>query len=75
MLHSLPASSWHFAFQKQGVFLRRLDRMQFASLNELIDILPGAVQGFRGVCRVNEPFGGKGSEIICRQEYAPRMLS
>ena len=29
---------------------------------------------FRSVYRVNDPFGGKGSEIICRQEYAPRML-
>jgi len=49
--------------------------MQLVGLNKVIDILPGAVQDFRSVYRVNDPFGGKGSEIICRQEYAPRMLS
>jgi hypothetical protein len=49
--------------------------MQLAGLNNVIDILPGAIQHLRRLCRVNEPFGGKGSEIICRQEYAPRMLS
>ena len=49
--------------------------MQLVGLNKIIDILPRAVQDFRSVYRVNDPFGGKGSEIICRQEYAPRMLS
>jgi len=49
--------------------------MQLAGLNKVIDILPGAVQDFRSVCRVNDSLGGKGSEIIRRQEYAPRMLS
>ena len=48
--------------------------MQFVGLNKVIDILPGAVQDFRSVYRVNDPFGGKGSEIIRRQGDAPAHI-
>jgi hypothetical protein len=49
--------------------------MQLAGLNKVIDIPPGTIQNFCRFCRVDDPLSGKGSEIIRRQEYAPRMLS
>ncbi len=49
--------------------------MQLSGLNKVIDILPGTIQNICRFCRVDDSLGGKGSEIIRRQEYAPRMLS
>jgi hypothetical protein len=49
--------------------------MQLVGLYKLIDILPGAIQKFRRFRRIDDPLGGKSSEIIRRQGNAPRMLS
>lgn len=45
--------------------------MQLVGLYKLIDILPGAIQKFR---RIDDPLGGKSSEIIRRQGNAPAHI-
>lgn len=48
--------------------------MQLVVLNKLIDILPGTIQNFRCFRSIDDPLGGKGSEIICRQRDAPAHI-
>ena len=48
--------------------------MQLVGLYKLIDILPGAIQKFRRFRRIDDPLGGKSSEIIRRQGDAPAHI-